>query len=300
MDRWALDILGPLPVTPRGNRYILVVTDAFSKWVEAFPLEDQTAETCAKCLVKEMISRYGCPLDLLSDQGRNFESQIFAELCKLLGIRKVRTTPRHPQSNGQVERFNKTLISLIRPYLRGEQTSWDVHLHLLTAAYRSTIHESTRYTPNMLMMGREIHLAGEIFIDQPQPPSQTTNYGSFVQHQKDKMNKVHLIVRKHLESHVRTHKDRYDVKAAEHRYKTGDYVWYLAEIRKEGVNPKLQNPYIGPVLIIHKLNELDFRIKLNNKGSQRVVHYNKLKPYSGDNIPKWMKSERKRVLALHN
>ena len=198
MDRWAWDIIGPLPVTSRGNRYILVVTDAFSKWVEAFALEDQTAETCAKCLVKEMISRYGYPLDLLSDQGRNFESQIFAELCQLLGIRKIRTSPRHPQSNGQVERFKKTLIPMIRPYLQGEQTNWDINLHLLTSAYRSTRHESTRYTPNMLMFRREVRLPGEIITESPTPIPEEQKYGLFLQGQKDKMCKVHMLVREHL------------------------------------------------------------------------------------------------------
>jgi len=287
MDRWAIDILGPLPVTSRNNRYVMVVTDAFSKWTEAFALPDQTAETCTNCLVQEMICRFGSPLDLLCDQGRNWESQIFKELCKLLNIRKLRTTPRHPMGNGQVERYNKTLIPMIRPYLKGDQTTWDLNLALLTAAYRATVHDTTNYTPNMLMLGREVHLPGNILMEDPSPVN-SESYGSYVQQLKQTIDKAHDTNRKHLQKHAQTQQDRYDAKASKHYYQRGDYVWYLTEIRKEGVNPKLQSPYDGPFLITKVFNLLDYKIQMDKRGRQRVVHYNKLKPYCGKNIPIWM------------
>ena len=87
MDRLCTDIMGPLPLTPRGNRYVLVVTDSFSKWVEIFPVPDQTASTCASIILNEVIARFGCPYDLHSDQGRNFESTIFRDIFQLLTIR---------------------------------------------------------------------------------------------------------------------------------------------------------------------------------------------------------------------
>ena len=103
MDRLATDILGPLPLTPRGNQYILLVTDYFTKWVEFFPVPDQTATTCAEVILNEVIARFGCPLNLHSDQGKNYESRVFAELCQLLEIRKTRTSPGNPRCNGQAE-----------------------------------------------------------------------------------------------------------------------------------------------------------------------------------------------------
>ena len=118
-DRLATDLLGPLPVTPRGNKYILTVTDYFTKWVEVFPVPDQTATTCANVILNEVICRYGCPLALHSDQGRNYESEIFQQLCKLLEVRKTRTSARNPKANGQTERFNRTLLSMIKSYIRG-------------------------------------------------------------------------------------------------------------------------------------------------------------------------------------
>ena len=93
----------------------------------------------------------------MSDQGRNYESTVFKELCKLLEIDKIRTSHRHPCSNGMVERFNATLVKMIKSYLKKEG-NWDLNLGCLGAAYRSSIHESTHFTPNMMMFGREISL----------------------------------------------------------------------------------------------------------------------------------------------
>ena len=96
MERVALDIVGPLPETERGNKYLLVVGDYFSKWVEVHPIPDQTAKTVAEKFVQEFVCRFGVPQVLHSDQGRNFEAQVFAEMCSILGIDKTRTTP-YPQ-----------------------------------------------------------------------------------------------------------------------------------------------------------------------------------------------------------
>ena len=89
LDRLTTDFLGPFPETPKGNRYILVVTDSFTKWVEIFATPDQSAKTTTTVILNEVIARFGCPFDLLSNQGRNYESTIFTELCNMLAIRKL-------------------------------------------------------------------------------------------------------------------------------------------------------------------------------------------------------------------
>ena len=155
LDRVAIDIMGPLPLSSKGNRYILVIVDYFTRWVEAFALPDQKAETVAHPLVHDFVCRFGTPLELHSDQGRNFESHLFQEVCRLFQIAKTRTTPYHPSSNGLVERFNRTLAFLIRSYLEEHTTDWDLHIPVLTAAYRATVHPSTGFTPNFMMFGRE-------------------------------------------------------------------------------------------------------------------------------------------------
>ena len=135
MDRVATDILGPFPVSDRGNRYVLLVCDQFTKWTEAYAIPDYKAHTVAAKLVDEFFSRFGPSLELHSDQGSTYESVLFKEVCKLLDIHKTRTTPFHPSSNGMVERFNRTLLDMIAMYIDENQKDWDCHLPLLTAAY---------------------------------------------------------------------------------------------------------------------------------------------------------------------
>ena len=109
LERVAVDIAGPLPMTTSGNKYIVVAMYYFTKWPEAYPVPSQDAVTVAKVLVNNFFSRMGVPNELHSDQGRNFESRVFKECCDLLGVRKTRATPLHPESDGMVERFNRTL-----------------------------------------------------------------------------------------------------------------------------------------------------------------------------------------------
>ena len=124
-ERLAIDILGPLPVTPRGNKYMVVVMDYFTKWPEAIPIKNQEALTVAEALLENVISRFGVPIELHSDQGRNFESELFSTLMRILGINKTRTTPLHPQSDGMVERFNKTIQDNLSKFVDNNQTDWD-------------------------------------------------------------------------------------------------------------------------------------------------------------------------------
>uniref|UniRef100_A0A6M2DRM9 RNA-directed DNA polymerase n=1 Tax=Xenopsylla cheopis TaxID=163159 RepID=A0A6M2DRM9_XENCH len=120
-ERMAIDIAGPFPCSKRGNRYILVIADYFSKWTEAFALSNQETKTVAETLVEHVFRLFGVPLELHSDQGRNFESHVFKEICELLGVRKTRTTPLHPQSDGIVERFHRTLLNHLKMIVNKSQ-----------------------------------------------------------------------------------------------------------------------------------------------------------------------------------
>ena len=142
LDRLSIDIFGPLMETPRQNRYIHIATGHFTKWVEMFALPDQTASTCARVLLNEVFARYGICSTLHSDQVRNFERGILQDLCRILEIKKTRTSASNPRCNGQTERFNRALVRMIKAYLKNEQTDWGLHLGCLAAAYRSTSHES--------------------------------------------------------------------------------------------------------------------------------------------------------------
>ena len=156
MERIAVDIAGEFPVTERGNKYILVIQDYFTKWVECFPMPDMRSSTVAKIMVDEVISRFGIPHTIHSDQGRQFESNLFRYMCRLLQIEKTRTTAYHPQSDGMVERFNRTLASMVSMFVNDNHSDWDELLPYLSMAYRATEHETTGMSPNLLMLGREL------------------------------------------------------------------------------------------------------------------------------------------------
>ncbi|VDI47499.1 Hypothetical predicted protein [Mytilus galloprovincialis] len=121
MEKLHMDILGPLHESSSANKYVLVLVDQFTKWMEMFPLPNQNTITVAKRLLDGFISRLGCPVQIHTDQGKNVDGQMFHDICRLLQIVKTRTTPYRPCSNGQVERFNRTILQAIRCYLKGKQ-----------------------------------------------------------------------------------------------------------------------------------------------------------------------------------
>ena len=279
LDRIGMDLLGALPLTPRGNRYIFVVTDYFTKWTEIFAVPDQTAETCAHILVHEVFMRYGFPQTLHSDQGRCFESNIMAEVCELLEIRKTRTTPAHPSCNGQVERFNSTLLKMIKVYLKGEETNWDKHLGCLAGAYRASIHDSTGLTPNLMMLGHEIDTPLAVMFGTHHHESYSS-VGAYVAKLKERMQHAHDVAWEHLGAAMRRHKELYDQRISTNEYALGDLVWMETDISHLATAPKLRVPYEGPFMIWRKTGPLDYELWIS-KDKKKIVHHKKLKPYLG-------------------
>ena len=170
----ATDILGPLPESPAGNSYILVVADYFTRYTEAYPLPNQEATTVARQLVDEFFLRFAPPERLHSDQGRNFESAVIVEACKLLGIDKSRTTPYHPQSDGLVERFNRTLLNMLSTAVNDQPFQWEQNLRRLCFAYNTSVHPTTGFTPFSLMFGRQARMPLDIVLGAAPSPSATT------------------------------------------------------------------------------------------------------------------------------
>ena len=142
----AVDILGPLPQTSDGNAYILVAEDYFTRWLEAWAIPNQEAETVAQKLVNEMFFRFSIPDQILSDQGRQFESTIIDELCKLLQIQKSRTTPYHPQGDGLVERSNRTLLNMLSIVVEDNPNTWESYLRPVCMAYNTSVQPTTGYS----------------------------------------------------------------------------------------------------------------------------------------------------------
>ena len=179
-----MDVCGPLPVTNRGNKYILGAADYFSKWPKCQAIPDQEAKTIARCLE----DRHGVPQALLTDQGKNFECKVISETCKLLKIEKLRTTAYHPQCDGQVERFNRTLGNMLATIAGNNQKEWDLYLQQVLLAYRKSNNESTGATPFSLLYGREARLPVDLCFDPPPDHDQSvTTYGEYTRQLKERL-----------------------------------------------------------------------------------------------------------------
>ena len=164
MQRIHIDIVAPLPRSRRGNRYILTVQCSFTKWAEVFAMSNQRATTSAKVLVRNWICRFGVRDSIHSDQGRNFESKMFSEMCQLLSINKTRTSTYHPEGNGQEENLPKTLRSMLKARVEDNPATWDEHLDFRVMAYRSSVHSSTGHNPFELMFGREMRIPLDVMV----------------------------------------------------------------------------------------------------------------------------------------
>lgn len=166
--RVGVDVL-QLPVTHKGNRYVVCFVDYLTKWVEAFPMADQKADTIARILVEQVVCRHGVPEQLLSDRGTNFLSELIKGVCDVLGIKKINTSGYHPQTDGLVEKFNSTLVSMIAKCCDTKKRDWDDHLPYLLYAYRTMMQESTQESPFYLLYGRDARIPTETGLSMPTP-----------------------------------------------------------------------------------------------------------------------------------
>ena len=150
----AMDLLGPLPRTHQGNEYVLVITDLFTKLCRSVPLRNTKAVTVGTLFLYLWVYAYGAPSYVLTDNGPQFAAKFFEAVCTMIGNKHVFTTAYHPQTNGQVERFKKTLAARLRHYVAENQKDWDEFVQPLTYAYNIQVHRFTGTTPFDLVLSR--------------------------------------------------------------------------------------------------------------------------------------------------
>ena len=149
------DIAGPLKETERGNKYFIVVIDHFTKFTQVYPMQRIQAEDVAQILVDKWMMTFGIPESILSDGGTQYRSKLLEAVYEYLDINSLKTTPFHPQCNGQSERTVQTTKAMLRAHVDDNQTNWDVLLNKVTFAYNSSVHTATKHTPFELQYGRK-------------------------------------------------------------------------------------------------------------------------------------------------
>ncbi|KAL2083301.1 hypothetical protein ACEWY4_021074 [Coilia grayii] len=183
-----------------GHENILVITDVFSKFTQAYPTTNQRAETVVKILTEKWFYSFGIPKRIHSDQGRAFEGELLRRLCKLYGIQKSRTTPYHPQGNGQCERFNRTLHDLLRTLPPEQKRKWPRALPHLLFAYNTTVHQSTNYSPYELLFGQKPQLPVDFLLGLVREDSTTIPPEDWVTVHADHLAEVYSSAKSHLEA----------------------------------------------------------------------------------------------------
>ena len=239
-------------------------------------------------LLKGLFLFLGYQTYLHSDQGSDFEAQVFQEVCNLLGIHKTRTTPGHPQSDGMIERACRSVQAMLSAYAAENQKDWDVYVPLLMMAYRSSVHDTTKCTPSAMMLGREIRLPIDLALGIPETRISKCE-SDYAYELEKKLVKIHDFARKHMQVSSDGMQRYYDQKAYFTEFSVGELVWFHNPVRKQGLSLKFQRPWKGPYVIVEKLNDILYKIQETPRGKPKVVHYDRLKLYNGENKPTWFK-----------
>ena len=258
LESVCIDLLGELMKTPRGNRYLFVITDRFTKLVRTVPLKGISAFAVAQAFVTHWVFNYEPPVDLIADNGRQFTSKFFQDVCHTLNVHNAFTTTYHPQTNGQVERFNRTILSALRAYIQDHPKDWDLHSDAITFAYNCQPQTSTSLAPFELVLSRPpgpIALKGQ--------PSEPMGTSSFKEKWKAWLTKGISETRERLKAAQDRYKRNYDKRLRRdiEDINPGDQVYLSVERREEKESRhKLAAIAEGP-----------FKVKDVNKPAKTVV-----------------------------
>ena len=297
-QRIAMDIVGPLPRSRSGKRYVLVICDYATRYPEAVPLHSIDAEHIAEELVK-LFSRVGVPKEILTDQGSNFTSQLLAEVYRLLKVKPIRTSPYHPQTDGLVERFNQTLKTMLRKCAKEEGKDWDKLLPYLLFAYREVPQASTGFSPFELLYGRQVRGPLDILRESWESSSKSSeSVVSYVLTMREKLDRMTELVQENLAKAQKKQKEWYDQNARAREFQTGDLVLVLLPTSSS----KLLAQWQGPYQIKRKLGKVNYEVDMaDRRKRKRVFHVNMLKPWhtpthinclaeevdDGEDVPMW-------------
>ncbi|UYV68139.1 hypothetical protein LAZ67_5003162, partial [Cordylochernes scorpioides] len=278
-ERIGIDFVGPLPSTKRRRKWIIVLTDYYTRYAETKAVSEATVKEVSTFLIEQIFLRHGAPRFLISDRGSQFTSNLMKEVMKMCKVKHCFTTSYHPQTNGLTERLNRTLINMISMYVNTDQKNWDEILPFVTHAYNTTIQETTGYSPFFLLFGRK---PMSLLDDDNMPIDNNMNdYDEYIENCLDKIARTRQVVINNTEKTQERMKRNYDKKHNERIYEPGHLVAVWTPVRKIGKCEKLLKKYFGPYRILKKLSNVNYLIEPKNNPGQDplIVHVSRLKPY---------------------
>ena len=278
-DRVGVDVLH-FPKSKSGNQYVVVFMDYLTKWPEAFATKDQTALTIAQLFIKHVVCRHGVPNQLLSDRGAAFLSQLMQEVCKVLGVKKINTTAYHPQTDGLVERFNRTLTSMLSKRVERNGSDWDIHLPFTLFAYRTAVQESTKESPFFLLYGRDAKLP-TVVTDPSCEPREDLDLDTYRGELMYNLMDAWDLARKHIGKAQKAQKRTYDKHSKEPTAKLGDRVFVYMPQDKSTKAYKFARPFHGPYRVKKVLGTGVVVCPVNKPDLESIrVAWNQVRPCS--------------------
>ena len=255
----AADLVGPLPISTKGNRYILTVKDCFTRFIEAIPLPDATTATIACALETHIFCRYGMPESLITDRGRNLISQDMNTMFSALDISRILTPAYNPKSNGIIERSHRDLKRIIRALIDAHPADWETHLPATILALNSTFHRSISTTPFFALNGRNPVMPHDLRFTQHTAQQNAANPLSYGYSVRERLDKAHDFIRHHLqEAQIQQQKTYRDKNLP--KFQIGDLVYLTQEIPDKNQPSKLSKTYNGPWKIVTKINSLVYEV----------------------------------------
>lgn len=277
-QRIAMDIVGPLEKSSSGYRFILVICDYATRYPEAFPLRSITTPKVISALV-QLFSRVGFPKEILTDQGTNFTSRLMQQLHQQLGIKALRTTPYHPQTDGLVERFNHTLKNMLRKFVSDTGKDWDKWLPFLLFAYREVPQASTGFSPFELVYGWQVQGPLDLLKKSWERPAEASSEVGIVQYvlrMRDRLDQYREEAAENLRQAQKAQKLWYDQYARHREYQPGQKVLLLLPTSTSKLLAKWQGPYV----ITRKMGPVTYEVHHPDKGKKtQVYHVNLMKEW---------------------
>ncbi|KAF0160877.1 MAG: hypothetical protein FD157_4172 [Rhodocyclaceae bacterium] len=283
-ERVHIDLVGPL-ANSKGYRYILVMVDAFTKWVEAIPLRDKSAETVAWAVLTTWVTRYGWMDRIHSDQGTEFENQVMHGLCDWAGTIKTRTTPYHPQGNGAVERVNRTIREAVTAICEEFGTKWTDALPFALWSMRSAVSRTTGSTPYYLLFGREMRLPFDYLRTDDRGERL---YAEYVEELIENLEQIRTTAVKHIERSQERTRLLFDETALLRTFQTGQSVLIRRKVRPSDEAPgeKFWLRWEGPFTVEFQWSPTSYEISDPLSPTRKwTVHVNDMKSFRNANVP---------------
>ena len=276
--RIAMDIVGPLVKSSSGCQYILVLSDYATRFPEAFPLRSITAPAVLRALI-QLFSRVGIPDEILTDQGTNFTSRLMQLFQQQLGIKAIKTTPYHPQTDGLVERFNQTLKRMLQKFVDDTGKDWDRWLPFVMFAYREVPQASTGFSPFELLYGWDVQGPLDLLRKHWEGPSAVQadrTVVQFVLEMRERLAKYLEEAGNNLQEAQKAQKTWYDRHARSREFKPGQKVLLLLPSSTHKLLAKWQGPYT----VTRKMGPVTYEIlHPDKKKSKQTYHVNLLKEW---------------------